>query len=601
MKQQVKELLSTAWRTLVETGQVSDVDLPDPQVERARDPAHGDFSTNLALVMAKAGGGKPRDLAAKLVAALPTSDLVTRIEIAGPGFINFFLASNAHLGLIPLILAAGPDYGRCQLGAGKRVQVEFVSANPTGPLHVGHGRGAAYGAVVADLLAAVGFNVHREYYVNDAGRQMDILAASVWLRYLELCGEEVRFPANGYRGDYVWDIAASLHRDHADAYRHEAAEVFAGAPEDAASADERDAEGNPLPGAPGGDKEVHIDALVTRAKELLGDNRYRYVFELGLNTILDDIRDDLALFGVEYQEWYSERSLTEKGAVNRAIERLREAGHLYERDGALWFRSTAFGDDKDRVVVRDNGQSTYFASDIAYHMDKLERGFERVIDIWGADHHGYVPRIKGALQALGDDPAKLDVLLVQFAILYRGGEKVQMSTRSGEFVTLRQLRKEVGRDAARFFYVMRRCEQHLDFDLDLAKSQSSDNPVYYVQYAHARVCSVLRQAAEKGLAVEPSPGLTNLEHLAESHEQDLLKTLARYPEVVETAALSAEPHQLTHYLRELANAFHTYYNAHQFLVADAALRDARLKLILATRQVLHNGLNLIGVSAPETM
>ena len=304
---------------------------------------------------------------------------------------------------------------------------------------------------------------------------------------------------------------------------------------------------------------------------------------------------------MEYDEWFSERSLTEKGAVNRALERLRAAGHLYEKDGALWFRATAFGDEKDRVVVRDNGQTTYFASDIAYHMDKLERGFDRVIDIWGADHHGYVPRIKGALQALGDDPAKLDVLLVQFAILYRGGERMQMSTRSGEFVTLRELRKEVGRDAARFFYIMRRCEQHLDFDLDLAKSQSSDNPVYYVQYAHARVCSVLRQAAEKGLAAEPSPGGTNLERLTEAHEQDLLKTLARYPEVVEEAALNEEPHQVTHYLRELANDFHTYYNAHPFLVEDATLRDARLKLILAARQVLRNGLNLIGVSAPESM
>ena len=586
MKQKVKELLLAAWQHLVETGQVSGADLPNPQVDRARDPAHGDFSTNLALVMAKTHGGKPRDLAARLVAALPTSDLVARTEIAGPGFINFFLTPTAYLGLIPAILASGPDYGRSQLGAGKRVQVEFVSANPTGPLHVGHGRGAAYGAVVADLLAAVGFQVHREYYVNDAGRQMDILATSLWLRYLELAGEEVSFPSNGYRGDYVWDMAATLHREHGDAYRHAADEVFTGVPLDQPD---------------GGDKEEHIDALIARAKALLGDNRYRYVFELGLNTILDDIRDDLALFGVEYDEWFSERSLSEKGAVNRAIKRLRVAGHLYEQGGALWFRSTAFGDDKDRVVVRDNGQITYFASDIAYHMDKMERGFDRVIDIWGADHHGYVPRIKGALQALGDDPNKLDVLLVQFAILYRGGEKVQMSTRSGEFVTLRQLRKEVGRDAARFFYIMRRCEQHLDFDLDLAKSQSNDNPVYYVQYAHARVCSVLRQAADKGLALEPSAGLTNLEHLAESHEQALLTTLARYPEVVEEAARHEEPHQVTQYLRELANDFHAYYNAHQFLVADAALRDARVKLILATRQVLRNGLNLIGVSAPEAM
>ncbi len=458
----------------------------------------------------------------------------------------------------------------------------------------GHGRGAAYGAVVADLLAAVGFDVHREYYVNDAGRQMDILGTSVWLRYLELCGEEIRFPSNGYKGDYVWDIAATLHREHGDAYRVDAGQVFAGLPPDANPPTQPEETG-------GGDKEAHIDGLIAAAKHLLGDNRYRYVFELGLNTILDDIRDDLSGFGVEYQEWYSERSLTESGAVNRAIERLRAGGHLYEQDGALWFRSTAFGDEKDRVVVRENGQSTYFASDIAYHMDKLERGFDRVIDIWGADHHGYIPRVKAALQALGDDADRLDVLLVQFAILYRGGEKAQMSTRSGEFVTLRELRKEVGRDAARFFYVMRRCEQHLDFDLDLAKSESSDNPVYYVQYAHARVCSVLRQAADKGMAVDPSPGTTNLERLTEDHEQALLRSLTRYPEVVESAALKAEPHQLTHYLRELANDFHTYYNAHQFLVEDAVLRDARIKLILAARQVLRNGLGLLGVSAPESM
>ncbi|HEB95219.1 MAG TPA: arginine--tRNA ligase, partial [Sedimenticola thiotaurini] len=511
---------------------------------------------------------------------------VEKVEIAGPGFINFHLAPVAYHELIPRILEQGHQFGRSDLGGGRRVQVEFVSANPTGPLHVGHGRGAAYGAVVADLLAAVGFEVHREYYVNDAGRQMDILATSVWLRYLELCDEELVFPVNGYRGDYVWDIAATLHREHGESYRHAADQVFQGVPADEPA---------------GGDRERHIDGLIRRAKELLGDNRYRFVFELALNTILDDIRDDLELFGVHYEQWYSERSLTESGAVTRAIERLRHGGYLYEKEGALWFRSTDFGDEKDRVVVRDNGQTTYFASDIAYHMDKLERGFDRVIDVWGADHHGYVPRVKAALQALGDDPAKLDVLLVQFANLYRGGEKVQMSTRSGSFVTLRELRKEVGRDAARFFYVMRKCEQHLDFDLDLAKSQSSDNPVYYVQYAHARVCSVLAQGAEKGIPVEISAGLDNLDRLGEEHEQALLKTLSRYEEVVEAAALNEEPHQLTHYLRELANDFHTYYNAHQFLVADAGLRDARLKLILAVRQVLRNGLGLLGVAAPERM
>jgi arginyl-tRNA synthetase len=538
------------------------------------------------MVNSKAAKMRPRDLAERLVAVLPASGMVAAVEIAGPGFINFRLADDAYRVLVPEILQQGHSHGRSTLGAGKRVQVEFVSANPTGPLHVGHGRGAAYGAVVADLLEAVGYDVHREYYVNDAGRQMDILATSVWLRYLELCGEALTFPSNGYRGDYVWDIAASLHRDHGDAYRHMADEVFDGVPLDAPA---------------GGDKEAHIDGLIARAKELLGDNRYRFVFELALNVILDDIRDDLNLFGVDYQEWYSERSLTESGAVNKAIDRLRDSGHLYEKAGAWWFRSTDFGDEKDRVVVRENGQTTYFASDIAYHMDKLERGFDRVIDIWGADHHGYVPRVKAALQAMGEDTSRFDVLLVQFAVLYRGGEKVQMSTRSGEFVTLRELRKEVGRDAARFFYVMRKCEQHMDFDLDLAKSQSSDNPVYYVQYAHARIHAVLRQAAEKLIDVEPSEGATNLERLVEPHEMDLLKTLSRYPEIVESAASNEEPHQLTHYLRELANDFHTYYNAHQFLVEDALLRDARIKLILATREVLRNGLNLLGVSAPEQM
>jgi arginyl-tRNA synthetase len=586
MKIQIQQLVSRALEAIAAEGVISQEQIPRPIIERARDARHGDFACNAAMVLAKAAKRPPRELAERLIAAMPESGLLEKVEIAGPGFINFTLTEGAYNAIVSQAIEQGHRFGRSDLGAGKRVQVEFVSANPTGPLHVGHGRGAAYGAVVADLLEAVGFDVHREYYVNDAGRQMDILGTSVWLRYLELCDEELTFPSNGYKGDYVWDIAATLHREHGEAYRHSAGEVFEGV-----FADE----------PAGGDKERHIDDLIVQAKKLLGDNRYRYVFELALNTILDDIRDDLSLFGVNYQEWYSERSLTESGAVNKAIERLRNSGYLYEKEGALWFRSTDFGDEKDRVVVRDNGQTTYFASDIAYHMDKLERGFERVIDIWGADHHGYVPRVKAAMQAVGDDPGKLDVLLVQFAILYRGGEKVQMSTRSGEFVTLRELRKEVGADAARFFYVMRKCEQHLDFDLDLAKSQSSDNPVYYVQYAHARVSSVLRQAAEKGIDVEITPGLENLGHLTEEHEQALLRTVARYPEVVESAALNEEPHQLTHYVRELANDFHTYYNAHQFLVDDEALRDARIKLILAVQQVLRNGLNLLGVSAPERM
>ncbi len=585
MQHQIEQLLRTALETLAADQGLEIPDTLTVHVERTRDRRHGDYASNLALVLARVAGRPPRELAAALVERLPASGHVRRVEVAGPGFINFHLSPAAYHALVAQVLAQGPAFGRSDIGGGRPVQVEFVSANPTGPLHVGHGRGAAYGAAVADLLEAVGFRVHREYYVNDAGRQMDILATSVWLRYLELCGEELAFPSNGYRGDYVWDIAASLHRTRGDHWQVPVSRMYEGVP----------------PDAPEGDKEAHIDALVARTREVLGEERYRQVFDLALNTILASIREDLLEFGVRYQDWYPERKLVESGAVDRVIGRLREAGHLYEKDGALWFRTSAFGDEKDRVVVRENGQHTYFASDIAYHADKFERGFERVIDVWGADHHGYVPRVKAALQALGLDPERLDVLLVQFAILYRGGEKVQMSTRSGEFVTLRELRREVGNDAARFFYVMRKCEQHLDFDLDLARSQSADNPVYYIQYAHARVCSVLRQLAEKGLERDRERGNAHLHLLHEAHEEGLMVALSRYPEVVEAAALHEEPHLLAHYLRELANEFHTYYNAHTFLVDEPALRDARLNLIEAVRQVVANGLGLLGVSAPEQM
>jgi arginyl-tRNA synthetase len=586
MKHQLAELLAQAYRRLQEQGTLPRESTPAVQVDRTRDRRHGDFASNLAMTLAKVAGRKPRDLAQQLVDALPEEPAVAKVEIAGPGFINFYLSPVAYHRVVGEALEQGEHYGRSELGQGRPVQVEFVSANPTGPLHVGHGRGAAYGATVADLLEAVGYRVHREYYVNDAGRQMDILAASVYLRYLELCGEEVPFPRNGYQGDYVWDIGASLHRSHADAWRQPVAEVFQGVPADEPA---------------GGDKELHVDGVIARIKALLGEERYRECFDLALNSILANIRQDLKEFGVEYDEWFSERSLTESGAVEQAIQRLKDSGHVYEKGGALWFRSTDFGDEKDRVVVRDNGQSTYFASDIAYHMNKLERGYDRVIDIWGADHHGYVPRVKAAMQAVGDDPERLDVLLVQFAVLYRGGEKMQMSTRSGEFVTLRELRHEVGNDAARFFYVMRKCEQHMDFDLDLAKSQSNDNPVYYIQYAHARVRSVMRQLQEKGLNWDRRMGAEHLHLLHEAHEDSLMVNLSRYPEVVEAAALTHEPHQLVHYLRELANDFHTYYNAHQFLVDSETLRNARLNLIEAVRQVLGNGLGLLGVSAPDQM
>jgi arginyl-tRNA synthetase len=586
MKHYLSQLLSQAIQTLKSEGILPDEQHIGINLERTRDRTHGDFASNLAMVLCKIARSKPRELAEKLVAALPESEQLSKVEIAGPGFINFFLSPAAYHATITQVLEQGDHYGRSDLGQGKSVQVEFVSANPTGPLHVGHGRGAAYGATVADLLDAVGYKVHREYYVNDAGRQMDILATSVYLRYLDLCGEQPTFPSNGYKGDYVWDIGASLHRKYGDSLRHTVDELFNGIP-----ADEPD----------GGDKEIHIDALNKRTKELLGESHYQEAFDLGLNSILDNIRRDLEEFGVHYDEWFSERSLTGNGSVQLVIQRLKDSGHVYEKQGALWFRSTEFGDEKDRVVVRDNGQTTYFASDIAYHMNKLERGYDRVIDVWGADHHGYVPRVKAALAAIGDDVKKLDVLLVQFAVLYRGGEKAQMSTRSGEFVTLRELRHEVGNDAARFFYVMRKCEQHMDFDLDLAKSQSNDNPIYYIQYAHARVASVFRQMQDKGLQWDAVKGTQNLSLLDEAHEQALMVNLSRYPELVENAAISHEPHMLAHYLRDLANDFHTYYNAHQFLVDDEALRNARLNLIQATRQIIANGLNLLGVSAPDSM
>jgi len=586
LKHEIQTLLTQATTSLKNNGVIPTDFAPNIQLSRTKDRSHGDFACNLAMMLAKPAGKNPREIAQLLIDALPKHEQLDKVEIAGPGFINFFVSQSNTLAIVNTVNSQAETYGLSNIGAGRKVQVEFVSANPTGPLHVGHGRGAAYGATVASLLSAVGFSVHREYYVNDAGRQMDILATSLWLRYLEHCGIEITFPSNGYQGDYVKEIAEQLFAQHDKNLMHPAAAVF----EDI-SADE----------PAGGDKEQHIDDLIDRAKNLLGDDSYLQVFDLGLNTILEGIKEDLKDFGVEYEEWFSERSLANKNLIKKAVERLQKADFVYEKNGALWFKSTAFGDEKDRVVVRDNGQSTYFASDIAYHMDKMERGFDRVIDIWGADHHGYIPRVKAALQALGDDVDKLDVLLVQFAILYRGDEKVPMSTRSGSFVTLRELCEEIGTDAARFFYVLRKCEQHMDFDLELAKSQSNDNPVYYIQYAHARICSVFRQLDEKQITHDAQSGAENLPLLTETHETDLIKSLAKYPEIVEKAALNEEPHQVAHYLRDLANELHTYYNAHQFIVDDEKTRNARLNLITATRHVLHNGLKLLGVSAPESM
>lgn len=586
MKTLIETLLRQALAALPETlvpAAYRDIEI---EVERTRDASHGDFATNVAMRLAKAARQNPRKIAEAVRAALPAHPAVSKTEIASAGFINFFLDENSYRAEIGRILAQGGSYGRSERGLGKSVLVEFVSANPTGPLHVGHGRGAAFGATVANLLEAVGFRVAREYYVNDAGRQMEILAASTWLRYLEICGERFAFPANGYRGEYLLAIAQDLHAGEGTALVRSPAEIFRDLPPDEPQ---------------GGDKETYIDAVIVRARELLGDAAFRRVLDHALSAILGDIREDLAEFGVTFDSWFSERSLIDDGSIDRAVAKLEERGHAYLKDGALWFRSTDFGDEKDRVMVRENGIKTYFSSDIAFVFNKRERGFEHLLYVWGADHHGYIARLRAGLVALGGPPECFEVRLVQFVTLFRGGEKAQMSTRSGEFVTLRALREEVGNDAARLFYVMRSNDQHLDFDLELAKARSNDNPVYYIQYAHARVASVKRQLVERGLVYDPARGAAALGSLSEPQEIKLIKRLASFPETVEYCALQRAPHALVHYLRDLANDFHTYYSAHQFLVEDEALRDARLSLALATQTVIRNGLRLLGVSAPDTM
>jgi arginyl-tRNA synthetase len=587
VKDHLRELVAQSLLDLRRHGLLpQDATLPGFVIERTKSREHGDYATNVALLLSKTAGMKPRDLAQAIVDRFCESQHLAKVEIAGPGFINFTISQSCRLSTIRRVIEQGTEYGRGLPESLAPLTVEFVSANPNGPLHVGHGRGAAYGATVANLLEAAGHTVQREYYVNDAGRQMDILAVSVLLRYHELGGINVRFPDNGYKGDYVVDIARALRAKEGDRLRRTAIEITDGLPADESQ---------------GGDKETHVDALIQRCKQLLGDADYRILFSAGLDWCLSDIRSDLAEFGVHHDNFFSERSLMTDGYVPRAIETLRNNGHLYEEGGATWFRATAFGDDKDRVVVRENGASTYFASDLGYLLSKFERGFEKAVYILGADHHGYIARLKAAAQGLGLDPEKIEIQLVQFAILFRGTERVQMSTRAGSFVTLRELRSEVSTDAARFFYVMRSNDQHLDFDLELAKSRSNENPVYYIQYAHARICALFRQLKEKNLSYNDSAALAARKLLTSPQEDELLGDLMRYPEVVESAAENRGPQILANYLRELAGAFHSFYNSQPILNADEDLRHARLGLSKATQQVLVNGLQLLGVSAPESM
>jgi len=578
LKQELQQLLMEAISIVQKKMDVSFTAIDDIQIERTRDKSHGDFACNIAMVLARQAKTNPRKLAAALLENMPESEIIERVEIAGPGFINFYLTKQSRLNVITRILQTAEAYGRSEFGTGKSILIEFVSANPTGPLHVGHGRGAVYGAVVSDLLEAIGYKVDREYYVNDAGRQMDILTVSIWLRYLELCAIKIDFPENAYQGDYIRNIADKLLRDKKQSLSS-----------DMEFPETKD------------DPEINIDQLIAFTKTTLGSENYQAILDLGLNEILNEIRADLADLGVVFDRWFFEHSLEDDDQIQECIAKLKDSTFVYEEEGALWFRSTAFGDEKDRVIIRDNGQATYFASDIAYHVEKFSRSYDKAINIWGADHHGYIARVKAALSALDENPDALEILLVQFATLYRGTEKLPMSTRSGQFVTLKELLNEVGKDATRFFYILRKSEQHLDFDLELAKSKSNENPVYYIQYAHARICSVLKQVKEKGFTYNAEIGNNNLHTLTEPAEEKLITTLSRYPEVMHSAATEYEPHQIAYYLRDLANEFHSYYNSCQFIVEPDDLRNARLNLISASKQVICNGLGILGVSAPEQM
>ncbi|MDB4597638.1 arginine--tRNA ligase [Candidatus Pseudothioglobus singularis] len=582
MKDQLQDLLKKCIQDLINEGLINEMP-PKVRLDHTKDKSHGDYATNIALMLAKKAKTSPLELAKIIVNQLEDASFIKKTEIAGPGFINFFLSDASSTSIVSEIIELGEMYGKSEIGKGQSILLEYVSANPTGPLHVGHGRGAAYGATVSNLLRNIGFKVDNEYYVNDAGRQMDILTVSIFLRYLSLCGEQIRFPDNGYQGQYINDIADSIVVESGESFKQSADIVFENICKD---------------GIEGGDKESHIDELIVRAKDLLGDN-FQTIFQVGIESILGGIKDDLADFGVRFEKWFSEQSLIDSGLSESCITRLKDSGHIYKKDGALWFKTTNYGDEKDRVVVRDNGNHTYFASDIAYHLEKLERGYDKIINVWGADHHGYIPRVKASIGALGHKPDKLEILLVQFANLYRGGQKVQMSTRSGSFVTLEDLRKEVGNDAARFFYILRKSEQHMDFDLDLAKSKTNENPVFYIQYAHARICSVFRQANEKGF--ESNLEDANLSLLTEEVEKNILRELSRYKSVIESAAIQYEPHQLAYYLRDLATQFHSYYNACTFILEDQDLTQARLSLIHAAKQILRNGLSILGVGAPESM
>lgn len=546
--------LQKAITQAVDKGLVTPVELPEITIEVPREKGHGEFATNLAMQLARTAKMAPRKIAEAVVENLDlTGTPVERVEIAGPGFINFYLQPSWVYEVIPLIIQEDRNYGRVEMGEGQKVQVEFVSANPTGLLHMGNARGAALGDSLASILDFAGYRVSREYYINDAGNQIENFGRSLEVRFLQQLGQDIPMPEEGYHGEDIIDTVRGYIQKH-------------------------------------GTSLAEADAI-TRRKTLA---------TYALEEKLTHIRNTLLDFGVVYDEWFSEQSLHDSGAIQRTLDELREKGYIYEHENALWFKATEFGDEKDEVVVRSNGIPTYFAADIAYHKNKFERGFNKVIDIWGADHHGHVNRMKGSMEALGYHRDDLEILLMQLVRLYRGGEIVRMSKRTGQFVTLEELVEEVGRDAARYFFVMRSPDSHLEFDLDLAKSQTNDNPVFYIQYAHARICSILRQLREQGRQL-PKADEINPALLTEQAELDLLRKLADFPTEIAAAAELMAPHRIARYLHDLAGLFHSFYNSHRVITDDEALSQARLVLVDCVRIVLRNALGLLGLTAPEKM
>ena len=556
-------------------------DIISDSVERTRDPKHGDFSSNIAMRLAKSLKTNPKDLAKTIVGNLSKEKLIKKIEIAEPGFINFYLSDKAFHNELKNIISSAQLYGSNKNKNRNKILLEFVSANPTGPLHVGHGRHAAFGATLGNILEATGHDITREYYINDDGRQMDILCISTIIRLLQQQNIKIKMPSAGYQGEYIKTIASYINEK--------------------ISISQKDIKNGICSKDSNQNKEKFIDEFIELAKKTLGIDKFNQIRNKSLTYIKHDIKEDLEQFGVSFDSWFSEQDLTKNGSIEKALTKLKKAKLLYKRDGAIWFKATKFGDEKDRVVIRENQNKTYFTSDIVYHNDKKIRGYNHLIDILGSDHHGYIARVKAGLNAMGHDPNDLEVELVQFVSLYRDGEKQAMSTRSGEFVTLRQLREEVGNDAARFFYILRSNEQHLDFDLELAKSKTNENPVYYIQYAHARISSVFHQLNEKSFHYKEKNGIENLNLLSTKKERKLMATLSKYPEILILASKNRAPHNLAQFLRELANEFHSYYNESVFIVDDQDLRDARMTLIKATQIVIANGLKIIGVSSPTSM